>query len=229
MQGAASSLRKEVWVCGKCISPFQVLHLCGRHLFFLPLIPTPAPFEPTPAHFIDCAEGREDPGDEAGAKTWGGPEEEEGCLKTWELPVLDSWAPRGTLLPGVRVEPPLRAETGKKTPEGAVSSMCCRFIRSSGVFGTKKSIFAGVPPFCICPKLRDHAETPAEAAGHVGAQIPSGRAGPRGWGRPGEEDRSGLGGVEAARWLCGPSCHLHTAPRSLFCPVPTSRSSACFC
>ena len=71
--------------------------------------------------------------------------------------MLDSWAPRGTLLPGVRVEPPLGAETGKKTPEGAVSSVCCWFIRSSGVFGTKKSISAGVPPFCIYPKLRDHA------------------------------------------------------------------------
>ena len=69
LQGAASFLRREVWVCGKCISPFQVLHLCGRHLFFLPLIPTPAPFEPTPAHFIDCAEGSGDPGDEGGAKT----------------------------------------------------------------------------------------------------------------------------------------------------------------
>lgn len=129
--------------------------------------------------------------------------------------MLDSWAPRGSLLPGVRVESPLRDETGKKTAEGAVSSVCCRFIRPSGVFGTKKSISARVPPFCICPTLRDHAETPAEAAGHVGAQIPSGRAGPKGWGRPGEGARSGLGGVGTARGLCGPSCHFHTVPRSL--------------
>ena len=68
-------------------------------------------------------------------------------------------------IPGLRGAPcdpgfswsPLGAETGKKTPGGEVSSFCCRFIRPSDVFGTKMGISAGVPPFCICPKLRDHA------------------------------------------------------------------------
>lgn len=132
--------------------------------------------------------------------------------------MLDSWAPRGPLLPGVRVEPRSgtrleKKKKKKKTPEGAVSSVCCRFIRSSGVFGTKKT--AGCP-FCICPTFRDHAETPAEAAGHAGAQIPSGRAGPKGWGRSWGGARSGLAGVGTARGALCPQLSLsHGPPLSL--------------
>lgn len=59
---ASSLRRREVWVGGKCILPFPGASPLRRHLFFLPLIPPlhlpPVPFEPIPAHFIDCAEGR---------------------------------------------------------------------------------------------------------------------------------------------------------------------------
>ena len=85
--GAACTLgRRGVWVGGEAhphLSRYSTSDDCRRHLSSLStLIPSPPPFEPTPVHLIDCAEGKGGPGDGGGAKTWRGAAEEDGCLNS---------------------------------------------------------------------------------------------------------------------------------------------------
>lgn len=110
-----------------------------------------------------------------------------------------SWSPRS----GPRLERRRQKERSRVSAAGLSGPPTCLAPRGASLRGCP--LFASVPN-------SETTQTPAEAAGHLGAQILSGRAGPRGWGRPGEGARSGLGGVGTARWLCCPTCHFTRSP-----------------